>query len=266
MIPRLQHNWFVCYKRNPAAKARLFCFPYAGGRPQVYRNWAPRLSELVEVWALEAPGRGSRFREDLYTNLDALIHDLSLNFDQYLDKPFAFYGHSLGALLGFELANHLRDRHDVEPLLLIASGRRGPHLPAAEPATYNLPDEEFIKELRRLNGTPKEVLNNPELMGLMLPILKADFQIVQTYSFIRKSPLRCPILALGGIDDVDVPRDSLAAWEEHTTGDFKIRMLPGNHFMIHSAETDVLDMVYRRLFELLKKGREEARDCAAYAD
>lgn len=200
---------------------------------------------------LQLPGRGNRLREKPYISIEPLVEDLSNSFRDWLDKPFAFFGHSFGALICFELARVLKDKYGIEPVLMIVSGRPAPHIPDLDPPTYNLPDQELIRELHRLNGTSREVLDHPELMELMLPIVRADFQAVQTYKFIRKSPLSCAITALGGIGDVEVPRETLEAWSEHAKGPFTVRMLPGDHFFIHSAEATVIELVYRHLYETL---------------
>ncbi len=249
-MPSLTESpWFISNKLNPKAQSRLFCFSYAGGGPQVFRNWTQRLAPLAEVWMLQLPGRANRLKEPPYLSIEPLVEDLSHAFRDWLDKPFEFFGHSFGALVCFELAHRLADQYGIEPALLIVSGRTAPQIPDPDPPTYNLPDDMLIKELHRLNGTPREVLDHPELMELMLPIIRADFQAVQTYQFTRKAPLHCAITALGGLGDTEVSRPSLEAWGEHTDGPFAVRMLPGDHFFIHSAETTVIELVYRHLYE-----------------
>lgn len=237
-IPRLVSSW-----ANPNAIARLFCFPYAGGGPHIYRNWPQMLPHAVEFFAVQLPGQGARLRERPYTDIANAVEDLLGPLERYLDKPISLFGHSLGALICFELALRLRDKHGIEPGLLIVSGRGAPQIPSNAALTYNLPDRELINELQRLNGTPREVLDHPELMELMLPKIRADFQISETYNFVKKPPLNCPITVMGGADDQDVPRDSLEAWNEHTKGRFTLHMLPGDHFMIHSAEAAVVNLV-----------------------
>jgi medium-chain acyl-[acyl-carrier-protein] hydrolase len=154
----------------------------------------------------------------------------------YLDKPFAFFGHSMGAMTGFELACWLRDRNYPQPVYLFASGQRAPQLPNNDPLTYNLPDADFIRELSNLNGTPREALAHPELMAIMLPLLRADFEVVETYAYKPQAPLNCPIIAFGGLQDDKVSRDQLEAWRHLTTGAFSVRGLPGDHFFLHSHQ------------------------------
>ena len=167
----------------------------------------------------------------------------------YFDRPFAFFGHSMGAMLGFELARRLRASHRKGPVQLFLSGQRAPQLRGESRVTYNLPEPLFINELRRLNGTPAEVLEHPELMSLLMPLLRADFELVQTYSYEPGPPLSCPIVAYGGLEDEDVPREDLAAWREQTAAPFSMRMFPGDHFFLHSSKP----LLLRQLSEDLER-------------
>jgi medium-chain acyl-[acyl-carrier-protein] hydrolase len=230
---------------------RLFCFPYAGKGAVLYRNWAAHLPAEVEVHPVELPGRGLRFKEQPYTRLGSLIDDLTKAIRPLLDLPFAFFGHSLGAIVSFELAQKLRAEFRLEPARLFVSGRRAPQIQDQEPVTYNLPDEEFIDALRRLNGTPPEVLEHPELMQLMMGTLRADFEIAETYRTSAGSPLTCPITAFGGLEDEDVPGEHVEAWREQTTSSFQLRMLPGDHFFPHSCESVLLGIISRELHRLV---------------
>jgi medium-chain acyl-[acyl-carrier-protein] hydrolase len=241
--------WLSMSRPNPRAKLRLFCFPYAGGAASIYRNWARQLPEGVEVCPVQLPGRGGRIKEAPFSKLPLLIDALAASLAPFLDKPFAFFGHSLGALVGFELAHRLRAEHGSEPLHLFVSGRRAPQLPEKAAPTYSLSEAEFVEELRRLNGTPAEVLEHPELLGLLVPLLRADFELCENYQHTSRTPLDCPITALGGLSDVDVPRHELEPWREHTTGSFTLRMLPGDHFFLNSAEFMVLQMVARQIYK-----------------
>jgi surfactin synthase thioesterase subunit len=237
------------------ARIRLFCFPYAGGSSLIYRNWPTNLSEEVEVYLLELPGRGNRIREPAHTRLDALVQDIFKVIIPYLSKPFAFFGHSMGALVGFELSRYLRRVQAPVPAQLFVSGRSAPQIVDADPPTYDLPEAEFIQAVRSLNGTPREVLEHPELMSLMIPLLRADFSVCQTYSYTVEPPLDCPITALGGLQDNEVARENLEAWREHTTSDFKLRMLPGDHFFLNSCQAQLLRIVSQGLHQLVRTER-----------
>jgi medium-chain acyl-[acyl-carrier-protein] hydrolase len=245
--------WLNHFQYNPEASLRLFCFPYAGGAAYIFRNWADHLPTDIEVCPVQLPGRGARMREDPFVRFPRLITALCQELLPYLDKPFVFFGHSLGALISFELARKLSQDYQLEPLHLFVSGRRAPQLEDTSPNTYDLPDEEFVKELRRLNGTPAEVLDQPELLQLILPSLRADFELCETYEHKTTTPLKCSITALGGIFDEDVPRDRLEPWREHTSASFSLKMLPGDHFFIHSAESMLFQILTPELEAVLSR-------------
>lgn len=241
--------WLVTPAPNPQAPLRLFCFPYAGGSAQIYRTWANSLPVTVEVCAVEIPGRGRRLREKAHENLLTLVADACMALRPYMDKPFAFYGHSMGALISFEFARQLRREGLPLPAHIFMSGRRAPQIPD-NPLTYNLPEPEFIAELRRLNGTPQEVLEHPELLQLMLPMLRADFSVCQTYTHTPEPPLKCGFSVYGGIDDVDVKREHLEAWSAHTSSAFAVQMFSGDHFFLHTS-TDYLKALSQELHRLV---------------
>ena len=237
------NRWLCYFKRNPKASLRLFCFPYAGANAIVYRNWAQKLPANIEVVAVQLPGRGSRTREQPLTNLLELVKLLGPALAGSLKEPFAFFGHSMGALVAFELSRWLRREGRALPRHLFVSGRSAPQLKPTHTPLYNLPNSELLKELQQLDGTPREVLEHPELMELMLPLLRADFSICDTYEYQEAAPLACPISVFGGFEDTDVPRENLEAWREQTSSSFTLKMLPGNHFFLHSNETLLLDLL-----------------------
>lgn len=229
---------------------RLFCFPYAGGSALNYRNWPENIPKNSEACLLNLPGRGSRLGEKPFTQLLPLVEAIGEAIVPYLDKPFAFFGHSMGALIGFELARYIRRERRIDPSHLFISGRVAPQIADDDPATYDLPRDEFIRELERLNGTPKEVLEHPELMHLVIPLLRADFSVCQTYNYTVEPSLNCPITVFGGLQDYEVPRESLEPWREHTLQSFKLRMLPGDHFFLNSAQPLLLQALSHELFQI----------------
>ena len=243
--------WVTCPKPHPQARLRLFCFPYAGGGASLFRAWSDELAPAVEVCPVQLPGRESRFREPLYTRLIPLIQTLGPLLRPYLTMPFAFIGHSMGALISFELARYLRRQQAPMPVYLFASAHRAPQLPDPKPPIYHLPDPLFLEELRRLNGIPSEVLDHAELMELMLPLLRADFAVAETYRYTADPPLPCPISAFGGLADDEVSEDESAAWREQTRSAFRLRMLPGDHFFLVKNQSMLLQAISQDVAQLL---------------
>jgi surfactin synthase thioesterase subunit len=247
------NNWVVKSRPNPRAGLRLFCFPYAGGGTQIFRTWPNRLPTSVEVCLVELPGRGVRLSEPLFTRLAPLVEAIAQNLEEHLDRPFAFFGHSMGALLSFEIARYFRRHNIQQPAHLFVSGRGAPHIPSDEPPMHDLPESEFVGELRRLNGTPVEVLEHEELMRLMLPILRADFTICETYLYEPESPLSCPITAFGGLEDESVDVDRLNAWREQSASNFSVHLFPGGHFFLHTIQPLLLQILSQGLNRLLSR-------------
>ena len=251
--------WWMAFKANPQAQFRLFCFPYAGGNASVYRTWHCEMPENTEVCALQLPGRGSRVGEPPLAHVPTLVSAVGAGILPLLDRPFAFFGHSLGALLSFELSRWLRRYQGVLPKHLFVSGCRAPNVRGRQLGTTDLNDEQFVGLLDDLRGTPREVLENRELLELLLPALRADFQLGETYAYRDDAPLPFSITAFGGVDDEDTAGDRLAAWRRHTTGRFLAHVLPGDHFFIQSSERQLLALVRSELRALVAAGRSTAR-------
>lgn len=237
-------TWFTIPRRVAEPRLRLFCFPFAGGGASTYRPWptAAALPSDFEVVALALPGRELRMRETPFASLTALLDTLESapEFTQKLDRPFAFFGHSMGARIAFELTRRLRRRSGPLPLRLIASGARAPQLPRNDAPRHTLDDAKFVAELRRLGGTPESVLAEPELMELLLPVLRADFQLNDTFTHAAEAPLDLPISAFGGASDASVSKDDLEAWHEQTSRGLTTRLFAGGHFFLNEDRTPVL--------------------------
>jgi medium-chain acyl-[acyl-carrier-protein] hydrolase len=227
-------EWFVRRGSDEPA-LRLFCFSYAGGGSAVFRSWNDHLPELVEVCAVQLPGRESRAAEHPYRRLSPLVDDLFKAIEPLLDKPFAFFGHSMGALVAFELARRLRRAGAPQPERLFLAAFRAPQLPSPNIRIYHLPDE-VLKTVLRKEGTPPEVLENEELMRALLPTLRDDFELCDTYEFAAEPPLPVPMSVFGGQQDVRVGRADLEQWKEQAGAEFSLTMLPGSHFFVHSAQ------------------------------
>ena len=217
-----------------AGALRLFCFPHAGGGGAAYQAWAGLLPRSIAVVPMRAP------RPDKPRDMAGLVEALGDALEAYPDEPFAFFGHSMGAVVAFELARLLRRRNRPLPSMLVASGARAPqfrrgHVPPPEPS-----EAEFLNGLRRLQGTPAEVLGNPNLMELILPAIREDAAIYRHYIYAEEPPLDCPIRAYGGAHDPNVLREHLAAWEEQTTASFAVRIFPGGHFYLQTYRQEFL--------------------------
>ena len=180
--------------------------------------------------------------------LDKLVETIAREIPPYLDKPFAFFGHSMGAIIAFELARRLRDERGVEPEHLFISGRRSPRTPGRDPCVHNLPEPEFVAEIARMNGTPKEVLEHKELMSILSPMLRADFAVCYSHIYVAGEPLRCPITVLGGTQDEIATPDTLDLWREETTGAFRVHMLEGDHFFINQWQAEISRIITEALF------------------
>jgi medium-chain acyl-[acyl-carrier-protein] hydrolase len=240
-------SWIACRKPNPQARLRLFCFPYAGSGASIFRTWSDGLPADVEVCPVQFPGRGTRLMETPFTQLSPLVQAVAQALVPLLDKPFAFFGHSLGALVGFELARQLRRQSGVQPVRLFVSADRAPQIPRRDRPIHALPEGEFLEELRRLNGIPGKVLEEVELMQIMLPVLRADFAVYETYGYATEPPLNCPISTFGGLQDHRVSRGDLEAWRDQTSGSFSLRMFSGDHFFWNTTQPLLLQVLFQEL-------------------
>lgn len=250
MIP--SGHWVERGAVDPEARLRLFCFPYAGGGASLFRDWQDFLPRQVEVCPVQLPGRESRIGEAPFTSMEPLVLRMVEELETLRDPPFALFGHSLGALIVFELARALRRFGLPSPVRLFVSGHRAPQLPHADPPIHQLPDSEFLAELGELSGTPGEVLQDPELMELLLPLLRADFAIAETYTYADEAPLDCPVAVFGGRDDEQASRDELQAWRAQTRDSFSLHLLDGDHFFLVSARSVLLQVLSAHLERMLK--------------
>ncbi len=233
-----KNPWF------PAAAAdaglRLFCFPFAGAGAAAFRGWAEGLPSGVVVSPARLPGRESRMAEAPLRRMERLVAELAEAILPYLEQPFAFFGHSMGAVVAFELARRLRREKRPLPVALFVSGARAPqfrlgHVPPPEPS-----EEQFLRELDRLEGLPEAVRSNPELLRVVLPALGADTELYRNYVYSEEAPLDCPIRAYGGLEDPNVSREHIEAWGRQTTSSFAARFFPGGHFFIDTARAAFL--------------------------
>ncbi len=233
-------KWFVKQRCEPAARMRLFCFPYAGGAAGVFAGWEQELPPSIDVFALQAPGRAARWREAPVARLREMVATLAGEIEPFLDLAYVLVGHSNGALIAYELTRELRKRGLPGPRHLVLAAKRAPHLPEREAVLYDLPYAQFVERLRELKATPPEVLDNAELMEILEPMLRADFAQSDTYVFEPDAPLRAQATLFGGRQDENVPRDELLAWRELFEGAVALVEFDGDHFFIHQERARVL--------------------------
>jgi medium-chain acyl-[acyl-carrier-protein] hydrolase len=243
--------WLPRVRSKGDSKLRLFCFPYAGGATYSYSSWDSLLPQEIEVCPVELPGRAGRMREPAARNIRSLVKSMGAALLPGMDRPFAFYGHSMGALISFELARELRRSHQLQPVHMFVSSCLPPHSPRRrEKVTYNLPEPQFIEELRRFNGIPSEVQeHSEELMQLTMPLLRADFEACQTYEYIAEPMLECPLTVVGGLEDKGLSRSDLEEWRGHTTSACTVRMVSGDHLFINTSQTWILRLLAEELSE-----------------
>ncbi len=250
--PSTSNNWLVRPQPNPGAATRLFLFPYAGGGPAAFGKWPATLPCTIETWIAHYPGRGSRYNEPLIKQINALAKQLSQAIQPLSDKPYAFFGHSLGGLIAFEIIRKLRKQNLSRLNILFVSACGAPHLHDPHQPIHELPDSGFVNALQELNGIPSEALNSPDLMEMLLPTLRADFQAVESYRFLpEESPLDIPIIAYGGLDDSRVSREQLEGWAAQTNSNFKSKYFPGDHFFINGAKDEIMRSIAREVMSSL---------------
>jgi medium-chain acyl-[acyl-carrier-protein] hydrolase len=249
--PTMQNGWITTPLPRPRAAYRLFVLPYAGGGVSHYRAWTKTLAESIELCLVHLPGREQRLFETPIRQVPPMAEAFANAVTPWLDRPYAFFGHSMGALISFETSRILRRRGQRLPVHLFASAHRAPHLPDSDPPVYHLPDADFIAKLRTLNGTPQEVLDNAELMELLMPLLRADFELSETYTYTEAPRLNIPMTAIGGTEDHRVPPEDIEAWGEHTTAPFTFVMVPGDHFFVHDAvRNGVVNLINQTLLPI----------------
>lgn len=236
-----KNPWVVRPRSRPAAQMRLFCFPYAGVGPSAFRGWAEALDGCLEGSFVHLPGREGRLREAPYRSMAELVPVLADALSPLLDKPALFYGHSVGAKVAFETCRELRRRNAMVPVHLFVGACPAPHLEREHAPMHQLGDDEFLQELqRRYGGVPAEIMQDAEIRALLLPGMKADVTLLETYQYSPEPPLGCPITAFGGDRDAMVLPRLIEGWQHLTAGGFRFRIVAGDHFFAQSAKADLL--------------------------
>jgi medium-chain acyl-[acyl-carrier-protein] hydrolase len=237
--------WVQVSRPRSTVRLRLICLPPAGGGASRYRDWPAHLPDDVEVVSVQLPARENRFDEPPIDSMEQLAGPLLEGLASHLDAPFALFGHSMGALIAFELARRMRPT-GVAPLHLFASGCRAPHLPSRS-NWHTLPDREFLAAIGKLGGIPPELLAESQFLDAMLPTLRSDCALAETYVVRQQAQLTCPVSAFGGLRDMQVPPEDVRAWSCHTSRPFRVHLLPGDHFFINSARSNLLRLVMSQL-------------------
>lgn len=229
-------------KRSERPAARILCFPYAGGHAAFTRSWARELPEAVELLGI-AYRRGQTRQSRGQPSAQDLALSVLEEVLQYGDRPLILFGYSLGAVIAYEVSQLLLRTGRSQPAELIVAARRAPHLPSNQKPMAQLPDDQFTARLREIGGTPQEVLDNAELLGFFMPILRTDFAIAENYQPAMTTPLQCPITGIAGSADASADAAAVRAWQNVTTGGFSFHQLEGHHFFLHQQPQAVLDIV-----------------------
>jgi medium-chain acyl-[acyl-carrier-protein] hydrolase len=244
--------WFDFHKLRAKAHLRLFCFPYAGGSASTYKRWADLLPPQIEVAPVQLPGRGQRISEPPRQQLEPLLYEIVQALEPWLDVPYALFGHSMGGMIAFEFARRMVIERGPTPVHVTISGRSGKCCGSQIASSALDDDADILRRVRDLKGATDELLDNPEALALFLPIFRADFGLLRASHTLEGPKLSCPVRAIGGLRDPHVTREGLEYWATQTTGPFALSMVCGDHFFIHSAESDVLEIVRRDLSQILR--------------
>lgn len=242
-------EWAVRWRSAPSARVRLFCLPHAGGGAASYRAWADRLLPDIEVVAVRLPGRETRLSEQPFTRLDDLVQALLDGLEPWLDRPHAWFGHSMGALVAFEACRASRRLCLAEPMRLLVSGFCAPHLELREPPSSDTETGRIAGWLRELKGTPVEVADDPATLAAYMPALRADLSVVEHYRYRPERPLDCAISVFGGLEDDATTVDRLKAWDSHSNAGCQLRMFPGSHFFVQGSQGPLLTAISADLTE-----------------
>jgi medium-chain acyl-[acyl-carrier-protein] hydrolase len=231
-----ENRWLLRFSKSASPSLRLFCFPFAGSSASIFRPWIDSLPAEVEVLAVQLPGRENRLREPCMREMEDIVQCLDDEIGSYLEPPFVLFGHSLGTLIAYQLLQRLERSGRSTAELFVASGGPAPHTCSAPDAPRRLTQNQILADLQRISGSHSELLNDPEVLALLLPMLQADFEIYANYRYREAPPLRCPIIALRGAADAYITHGSQAEWKQHTNGQFSFHTLPGRHlFMVDSS-------------------------------
>lgn len=246
----MKSTWLKPIRVQEAAKVDLICFPFAGSGASIFYPWEKILDSRINVYAFQAPGREDRIGEDLIQDLNNLTKQASAEiFKTIGSRPFALFGHSLGAVIAFEVTKIL-EKLSKNPQLLFVSGRQPPHLSLKMPPISGLSDSELLKGLLNLNGTDPEILAHPDLLEIILPIIRSDFKMGENYLLpINDEKVQCPIVTIGTIDDPWLDLNEIAEWKYFTLKQCHVEILSGDHFYVKNNFIEVIQLLNKMLLE-----------------
>ncbi len=230
-------------------RPRLYCFPYAGGASSAFAPWARMLAPQISVLGVELPGHGSRFSETPFDSVSEMAEDAADAIaSSESDAPFALYGHSLGAVVAFETAQILqrmaKGKHARPPIHLFVGAARAPHLPTVLTPISHLPQKDFLDAVqRRYGGLPAALFDEPELLEMVLPVLRADFKAYEDYRYADSSILECPVTGFHGSLDPVVRNAAMSEWSRVTDGSFRLYIVDGDHFFLNTCKEVLLAAV-----------------------
>ncbi len=240
-----KNNWIQCDEKHNV-RLRLFCLPYAGGGASIYRLWQQSMPEDIQVCKIQLPGRENRINEQAIDSMEVMIKTLTKQLLAYLDKPFVFFGHSMGAMISYELARYLANYTPFAPYHIFVSACRTPDTLNTQ-TTYHLSGDEFVESLRQRGGTNEVLLNNKEYMQMVEPTLRADLKLIEQWHHNNINKLDCPITVLGGVNDTLVSPALLKQWNRYTNNVFELKLFDGGHFFINDTSNSIVSIVANTL-------------------
>jgi medium-chain acyl-[acyl-carrier-protein] hydrolase len=244
-------RWLFCRTARPNPRLRLFCVPFAGTGASAFNAWSSAFPDTVELHAVQLPGRESRYHEPALSDAYEAARLLADAIEPYLDRCYVFFGHSMGALIAFEAIRELRRRHAPMPAQLFVGARRAPQLAAMRPPLTHVPREVFLRLVSDYYDSPPAAWQNPDLLEIVLPVLRADMALCEGYVYRREPPFDFPIQAFAGLRDRSAPLSAVQAWREQTTGEFAVEGFDGGHFFVNASLARLQQVMLLRLEHLM---------------
>lgn len=235
-------KWFPSSINFNEAKFLLFCLPFCGGGSSIYHSWKKELAPDVTVCPILLPGREARINEPIHQSLEGLVEELSSQIDPVLTVPYAIFGHSFGALVGFELIRHLQKRGKT-PKLFFASAHRPPQKPLYRAPLHPLSASDFEEKIKEYGGTPQAILSDPEVKKMYFKILRADFTLWENHQVEGMEPLNCPIVVFAGKQDQTVSTEDLHLWQAQSKDPIHIHLLNGGHFFLKESQAELIHLI-----------------------